>query len=58
MRVENTYFKVQIPTCKFYMNYFNLRIIPAKLSNTTQCQATPIAFGSPHEAICAGFVDS
>jgi hypothetical protein len=22
-----------------------------------QCQATPIEFGSPHESICAGFVD-
>jgi hypothetical protein len=22
-----------------------------------QCQATPVEFGSPHEAICAGFVD-
>jgi hypothetical protein len=22
-----------------------------------QCQATPIEFGSPHEAICTGFVD-
>jgi hypothetical protein len=22
-----------------------------------QCQATPIEFGSPHEAICEGFVD-
>jgi hypothetical protein len=21
------------------------------------CQATPVEFGSPHDAICAGFVD-
>jgi hypothetical protein len=22
-----------------------------------ECQATPIEIGSPHEALCAGFVD-
>jgi hypothetical protein len=35
---------------------FQLAFFRAKLSNA-RFQATPIEFGSPHEAICAGFVD-
>jgi hypothetical protein len=52
MRTERTYSRAQIPTSKFYVKYSNFRIIPAKL-----CQATPVEFGSLHEAMCAGFVD-
>jgi hypothetical protein len=52
MRVENNYSRVQKLTNPFVMNYLYLRNIPAKLS-----RATPIEFGSPHEAICAGFFD-
>jgi hypothetical protein len=37
------------------MNYFNLQNYSGKVK--PQCQATPIEFGSPHEAICGVFVD-
>jgi hypothetical protein len=54
MRVKCTYSGVQMPTNRVSFNYLILQIIPEKLSRG----ATPIDFGSPHEAICAGFVDT
>jgi hypothetical protein len=34
MRVEHTFYKVHTPTNRFVMNYFNLHVIPAKLSRS------------------------
>jgi hypothetical protein len=36
LRVERTYSGVQTPTNRFVMNYFILRIIPAKLSRNAK----------------------
>jgi hypothetical protein len=36
MLVERTYAGVQAPSNKFYMNYFDLQIIPAKLSRSAK----------------------
>jgi hypothetical protein len=54
MRVERTYSGVQKPT-----NIFCDLCLLTNYSGATepQCQATPIEFGSPHEAICVGFVE-
>jgi hypothetical protein len=36
MLVERTYAEVQTPSNQLYMNYFNLQIIPAKLSRSAK----------------------
>jgi hypothetical protein len=53
MRVE----KYTPNTHKSIISYelFDFIIYPGK--DEPQCQAIPIELGSPHEAICAGFVD-
>jgi hypothetical protein len=55
MHVERAYSGARKTITLFYMNYFNLQVIPAKPSRSAK--QTPIEFGSPHEAICAGFFD-
>jgi hypothetical protein len=54
MRVERTYLGVKTLTSIFFVNYFTNYSGKAE----PQCQATPVEFGSPHEAIYAGFVDT
>jgi hypothetical protein len=49
--IERIYFLFQTPTTKRFVANYSGKAEP-------QCQATPIEFGSPHEAICSGFVDT
>jgi hypothetical protein len=43
--------KIQKQICElFQFLHYSGKVEP-------QCQATPVEFGSSHEAICAGFVD-
>jgi hypothetical protein len=50
MHVKLIYSKDHQPINKVSANYFIFHIVP-------HCEATPVEFGSPHEAVCARFVD-
>jgi hypothetical protein len=62
MRVIHIYFRVQTFTKKFNVNYVIMLLTLFEFLHysgkaESQCQATPVEFGSPHKAICAEFVD-
>jgi hypothetical protein len=52
MRVETIYLEIHKK-----ISYQLLQFTNYSDKAEPQCQATPIQFGSPHEAICAGLVD-